>query len=213
MSTTPEDLLHAGDGAHVSTLDLLTILVGTGAARALVSRYATLTALDDASAGELSEISDIDSVGVATLLAVREISRRRAMEVARRGAPVLDSRAVVEVVEPLLRSESREVVLVLALDTKRRLVCPPITVAVGTIDSVPVHPRELFRPLIRVAASAVILVHLHPSSGEPVPSPDDVLLTSRLKEAGELLGIPVLDHVVIGHGTYMSMADYGLMKI
>jgi hypothetical protein len=122
------------------------------------------------------------------------------------------STAVVEVVEPLLRSESREVVLVLPLDTKRRLICPPITVAVGTIDSVPVHPRELFRPLIRVAASAVILVHLHPSSGEPVPSPDDILLTSRLKEAGELLGIPVLDHVVIGHGTYMSMADHGLMK-
>jgi DNA repair protein RadC len=212
MSTIrPEDMLLSGDAAQVSTLDLLTILVGTAAARTILSHYPTLTALDDASAEELSGIPEIDHNGVATLLAAREISRRRAAEVARRGAPVLDSRAVVDIVEPVLRTESREVVMVLALDTKRRLLCSPITVAVGTIDSVPVHPRELFRPLIRVAASAAILVHLHPSSGEPVPSPEDIMLTARLKEAGDLFGIPLLDHVVIGRGCYLSMADRGLI--
>jgi DNA repair protein RadC len=212
MTTTrPEDKRLSGDAAHVSTLDLLAVLVSADAARALLSRYPTLTALDDASAEELSGIPEMDTGGVATLLAAREISRRRAAEVARRGAPVLDSRAVVDIVEPLLRTESREVVMVLALDTKRRLLCPPITVAVGTIDSVPVHARELFRPLIRVAASAAVLVHLHPSSGEPVPSPDDIMLTARLKEAGDLLGIPLLDHVVIGRGCSVSMSDRGLM--
>jgi len=209
-TTTPTELLLSGDAAHVSTLDLLTILIGSSAAAVMI-RFPTLTALDDASAEELSEIPEIDSGGVATLLAVRELSRRRAAEVARRGAPVLDSRAVVDIVEPLLRAEAREVVMVLALDTKRRLLCPPIMVAVGTIDSVPVHPRELFRPLIRVAASAAVLVHLHPSSGEPVPSPDDIMLTARLKEAGDLLGIPLLDHVVIGRGCYVSMLDRGLI--
>jgi DNA repair protein RadC len=212
MSTaTPEELLRAGDATQVSTFDLLTILVGAVAAQPILSRYPTLTALDDASAEELSGIPEMDTGGVATLLAAREIHRRRAAEVARRGAPVLDSRAVVDIVEPLLRTESREVVMVLALDTKRRLLCPPITVAVGTIDSVPAHARELFRPLIRVAASAAVLVHLHPSSGEPVPSPEDIMLTARLKEAGDLLGIPLLDHVVIGRGCSVSMSDRGLM--
>jgi DNA repair protein RadC len=212
MTTTrPEDLLLSGDAAQVSTLDLLAVLVSADAARALLSRYPTLTAIDDVSTEELSEIPEMDHSGIAMILAAREISRRRAAEVARRGAPVLDSRAVVEIVEPLLRAESREVVMVLALDTKRRLLCPPITVAVGTIDSVPVHARELFRPLIRVAASAAVLVHLHPSSGEPVPSPEDIMLTARLKEAGDLLGIPLLDHVVIGRGCSVSMSDRGLM--
>jgi DNA repair protein RadC len=212
MSTTrPEDLLLSGDAAQVSTLDLLAVLVGADAARALLSRYSTLTEIDDASVEELAAIPELDTSRVTTLLAARELSRRRAAEVARRGAPVLDSRAVVDIVEPLLRSESREVVMVLALDTKRRLLCSPITVAVGTIDSVPVHARELFRPLIRVAASAAVLVHLHPSSGEPVPSPEDIMLTARLKEAGELLGIPILDHVVIGRGCSVSMSDRGLM--
>ena len=209
--TTPESLLLAGESANVSNLDLLTILVGTITAETLLSRYPTLTELDDASVEELTAIPELDASGVAVLLAMRELVRRRAAEGARRGTPILDSRAAVEILEPLLQGEKREVVLALALDTKRRLLCPPITVAIGTIDSVPVHPRELFRPLIKVAASAAILVHLHPSSGEPVPSPEDVMLTSRLREAGELLGIPLVDHIVIGRGCYVSMLDRGLL--
>lgn len=113
--------------------------------------------------------------------------------------------------EPLLRDETREVVVVLALDTKRRLVCPPITVAIGTIDSVSCHPREVFRSLIRVSASSCVVAHLHPNSGEPVPSPDDIMLTERLRAAGDLVGITVLDHIVLGRGTFLSMADRGLI--
>jgi DNA repair protein RadC len=109
-----------------------------------------------------------------------------------------------------LGDETREVVMVLALDTKRRLVTVPITVAIGTNDAVPVHPREIFRPLIKVAASSCLIAHLHPSSGEPVPSPDDVMMIVKLKEAGELRGIAVVDHIVLGRGCYISMAERGL---
>jgi len=73
------------------------------------------------------------------------------------------------------------------------------------------HPREIFRPLIKVAASSCLIAHLHPSSGEPVPSPDDVMMTTRLKEAGALLGIPVVDHIVLGRGTFISMTERGLL--
>ena len=198
------------DPTSLSNLDLLTVLVGD-AASTVMAVFPTLDQLDTASQHELSQVPGLDDVAVSRLLAVRALARRRAEEQTRRGTPILDARTAVEILEPLLRDETREIVIVLALDTKRRMLCLPITVAIGTIDSVPCHPREIFRPLIRVSASAAILVHLHPSSGEPVPSPEDVMLTSRLKEAGELLGLPLLDHIVIGRGCYVSMLDRGLM--
>jgi DNA repair protein RadC len=205
-----EALLLCGEAAHLSTLDLLTILIGSSAA-AVVTSFSTLAVLDDASAQELSDVPGLNTDAVVRLLAVRELGRRRALERALKGVPILSAAAAVDILEPLLRDETREVVMVLALDTKRRLVTAPITIAIGTNDSVPVHPREIFRPLIKAAASSCLIAHLHPSSGEPVPSPDDVMLTARLKEAGDLFGIPLLDHVVIGRGCYLSMADRGLI--
>ncbi len=205
------DRLLSGDGAHLSNLDLLTVLVGAVAAQTLVASYPTLTGLDDASPQELSAIPELDDEGVTRLLASRELGRRRATEKALKGTPIMSSSAAVDILEPLLKGETREVVIVLPLDTKRRLICSPITIAIGTNDSVPVHPREIFRPLIRVSASAAIMAHLHPSSGEPVPSPEDVMLTAKLKAAGDLLGIPLLDHIVVGRGSYLSMLDRGLI--
>ena len=204
-----ENLL-SGETADLSNLDLLTLLVGD-LAGSLIDAYPMLTALDGASGVELAEVSGATTDAVARLLAARELAHRRARERARRGAPVLDSRDAVKLLDPLLQDETREVVVVLALDTKRRLVCPPITVAIGTIDSVSCHPREVFRSLIRVSASACLVAHLHPSSGEPVPSPDDIMLTERLRAAGELIGIDVLDHIVLGRGTFLSMLDRGLL--
>ena len=205
---SPEALL-SDEAAHLSNLDLLTILVGP-AAQPLVNAYPTLSALDDAAPQELTA-AGLDLSGVARLLAARELGKRRAVERALKGTPILSAAAAVDILEPLLRDETREVVMVLALDTKRRLVTSPVVIAIGTNDSVPCHPREVFRPLIRASASSCIVAHLHPSSGEPVPSPDDIMLTERLKSAGELLGIPVVDHIVIGRGCYLSMADRGLM--
>jgi DNA repair protein RadC len=197
------------DLTHQSVLDLLTILIGEPAAAAVMARFPTLAALDGATAQELAAVTEPEVV--THLLAVRELGRRRALERALKGTPILSATAAVDILEPLVRDETREVVVVLALDTKRRLVTAPITVAIGTNDAVPVHPREVFRPLIKVAASSCLIAHLHPSSGEPVPSPDDVMMTIRLKEAGELLGIPVADHIVLGRGCFVSMAERGLV--
>ena len=82
------------------------------------------------------------------------------------------------------------------------------TQSAGSLAASLVHPREAFRPAIREAAAAVLFVHNHPS-GDPTPSGEDRRITSRLRGAGELLGIPVLDHVVIGRGRYFSFADAG----
>ena len=99
--------------------------------------------------------------------------------------------------------------LVAGLNTRNQTV-REITVARGSLNECVVHPREVFRPLIAEAAAKVILVHNHPS-GDPTPSPEDVALTKRLSEAGRLLGITVIDHVIVSRNAYSSLQDLGLM--
>ena len=212
LTDTPMERLLAGEASALSVADLLGVLLNSAdAVEAVMASYPTLAELEAADAVELANVPIIQPHPVARLLAARELSRRFALEKVRRGAPVLSAQDTYQLLEPLVRTETREVVLALALDTKSRLLCPPITVAIGTVSSVPLHPREVFRPLIRAAACMCVLVHLHPNSGEPVPSPNDIEVTARLKEVSELMEIPLMDHIVIGRGCYLSMAERGLL--
>lgn len=108
-----------------------------------------------------------------------------------------------------LRDETKEHFLALHLDSKNRLSCMDV-VSTGSLNASIVHPREVFKTALLSSAAAVILLHNHPS-GDPTPSREDLELTGRLKEAGELLGIRVLDHVIVGDGCYVSLADRGLL--
>ena len=209
----PADLLMAGEASRLSNADLLTVLmISTDAVEWVLSEYPTLRRLEEAETLELARIPVPHPEQMVRLLAARELSRRFATDNARRGTPIHTAEAAYQLLEPLLRTEEREVVIVLALDTKSRLLTAPITVAIGTVSSVPLHPREVFRPLIRVAASSCLIAHLHPNSGEPVPSPDDIEITARLKESADLIGIPLQDHLVIGRGCFLSMAECGLLQ-
>lgn len=98
---------------------------------------------------------------------------------------------------------------VIALNARQR-VLEVFTVAIGTLSSVEVHPRELFRPLVRMAAHSCILAHNHPSE-DPTPSAADVDLTERLADVGKLMGIPVLDHLVVARDSHVSLASLGLV--
>ena len=200
-----------GNTCVLTNHDLLTILIeDPNLTDILLEKYRSFTELERAPPTELREQLG-EEKPLARLLAAREIARRTSEEKAQRGIPVMSAEDAYQILRPLLRGEKREVVIVLALDTKSRLTCPPITISIGTICSAPVHPREIFRPLIREAASSCILAHLHPSSGEPIPSPEDIMITARLREAAELLGIPLQDHLVLGNGCYLSMASRGLL--
>ena len=107
-----------------------------------------------------------------------------------------------------LEGQDREHFIVLLLDTKHR-VNAIHTVAIGTLSQALVHPREVFKAALLANAAAVILAHNHPS-GDVTPSPEDLAITKRLKDAGELLGVPVLDHLIIGDGgAYASLKDRG----
>jgi DNA repair protein RadC len=108
-----------------------------------------------------------------------------------------------------LQDETQEIFLALHLDAKNRIVCLDV-VSTGSLNASIVHPREVFKMVLLSNAAAVIFLHNHPS-GDSEPSREDIQLTERLKLAGELLGIRVLDHIIIGENNHMSFADRGLL--
>ena len=108
-----------------------------------------------------------------------------------------------------LTSESKEYFFTLHLDGKNRILCID-SVSVGSLNQSIVHPREVFKTALLSSAAAIILVHNHPT-GDPAPSSEDIAITRRLREAGEIMGIKVLDHIIIGDGEFMSFVERGLL--
>lgn len=217
-SERPRERLLAHGPAGLTTAELLALILGSGSAegnalvlcRRLLSRYDGLAGLARAGAGELQGLSGIGRARACALVALGELSRRLAADVARdRGASLTRSAEVYRWLLPRMSGLRQEVFYALALDARNR-VRALVQVAQGTATSVEVHPREVFGPLVREGAAATILAHNHPS-GDAEPSLEDERLTARLAEAGALLGIPVLDHLVIGDGVYVSLADRGLL--
>jgi DNA repair protein RadC len=122
---------------------------------------------------------------------------------------VTSPEAAAEVLVPPLRDRDRERCVAALLDTKHRLL-DVVTVSVGSIDHTFMAPREVFRDALLANASAVVLAHNHPS-GDPEPSRDDELVTRRLVRAGELVGVEVLDHLVVGGDRWISLARRGVV--
>jgi len=108
-----------------------------------------------------------------------------------------------------LNNETKEYFISLHLDGKNRIVCMD-TVSVGSLNQSIVHPREVFKTALLSSAAAIILIHNHPT-GDPTPSSEDIAITRRLKEAGEIIGIKVLDHCIVGDGEYLSFVERGLL--
>jgi DNA repair protein RadC len=108
-----------------------------------------------------------------------------------------------------LMRETKEMFLTLHLDGKNRIVCLDL-VSIGSLNQSIVHPREVFKTACLSNAAAVLLIHQHPT-GDPSPSQEDISITRRLKEAGEIMGIKVLDHIIVGDGAYLSFVERGLL--
>jgi DNA repair protein RadC len=141
----------------------------------------------------------------AVVRAALELGRRATATPLVPGDPIRDARTVYGHFLGRLPQLAREVFYVLVLDGRNRLRAE-VRVSEGTLTTALVHPREVFGPAVRLGAAAIVLVHNHPS-GDPTPSSEDVVLTERLRQAGDLMGIRVLDHVVIAQGGYASLAE------
>jgi DNA repair protein RadC len=142
---------------------------------------------------------------LALVRAALELGRRAAGTRLVPGEPMRDAAAVYAHFRGRLPQCEREQFFVLLLDGRNRLITE-LRIAEGTLTAALVHPREVFASAIRLTAAALVLVHNHPS-GDPTPSAEDTALTERLRRAGELIGIRVLDHVVVGQGRFVSLAE------
>ena len=146
-------------------------------------------------------------------ITLRELTIRYSVKADTTGQPVVIGRtlstpaASAAALATLLQDEPGEVFAILCLSTKHRVIAYH-EVSRGTLDATLVHPREVFKAALLANAAAIIVTHNHPS-GDPSPSPDDMALTRRLIDAGKLLGVDVLDHIVIGDGRYVSFRELG----
>ncbi len=220
-SERPRERLVSLGADALSPAELVAILLRTGLkgvnvveiGKQLVQKYGSLGALAQASLDDLQTVKGIGRDKAATLAAAFALARRMAKEL-RQDAPVLDT---PEAVANLMREDTRlrnvEIFQILLLNTRRRLI-DVVKIADGTLDTILVHPREVFKPAIAANAAAIILLHNHPS-GEATPSEADIKVTRDLIRAGQLLKIEVLDHIILGRATqerpkdYMSLRELG----
>ena len=207
-----EKMLFAGPGA-LSKAELLALIIrsGTREKSAIVLAEEILAFASTESGGlgkadprELMKISGVGTAKACQIAASIELSKRLMSDTLRDSSPRVDC---VDDVAGLLMEEMmyerRELFMALFLDTKLKVESKKI-ISIGSLDSAPVHPREVFRQAVRRSAAAVVFVHNHPS-GDPTPSNEDILTTKRLVECGKLLGIEVEDHIVIGDGRFISL--------
>jgi DNA repair protein RadC len=158
-----------------------------------------------ASPHEVAQIAGIGQARAARIASAFELGRR-AIEVTLHRKPIGGAEDVYRCLAPRLSGIIQEVVFVLGVDIRNGLL-DVVEIARGGLAHVEIHPREVFRPLIRMAAAGGVLAHNHPS-GDPTPSREDCELTRRLREIGRMLGIPIIDHVVIGDHTFRSVAEW-----
>lgn len=210
----PRERLAALGAESLAQAELIAILLRTGTkgwsalqiAQQLLTRFGTLDQLARASLDDLRQLNGIGRDKAVTLKAAFTLARKMAEEL-RLEAPLLDT---PELVAKLLREDNRlyevEHFQVVLLNTRRRLIRVE-KLSQGTLDSILVHPREVFRPAIAANAAGLIVAHNHPS-GDPTPSEADVKVTRDLIRAGQLLKIEVLDHIILGRATTDRAKDY-----
>jgi DNA repair protein RadC len=210
-----ERLLQYG-ADKLSDAQLLGIILRTGEGgrtavdlgRELLEHCGGLGGIARAGISEICTIKGIGPAKAAEIKAAMELGRRHQRPTLA-GASLCASRDVAEYFQPRLRDSKKEEFRCVLLDTKNRVIREE-TVSTGSLTASLVHPRETFKTAVRESAAAVIFVHNHPS-GDIKPSQEDILLTRRLVQAGDLLGIKVLDHVIVGDGGHFSFRDSGFL--
>ncbi|MEK6959982.1 MAG: DNA repair protein RadC [Nanoarchaeota archaeon] len=211
LENRPRERLEKQGPPVLSDAELLAIILKTGnktenvidMSNRLISKYG-FDKLSMCSLTELQEINGIGSAKACQIIALFELNKRHSYSKTQ-GKPIKTAKDVFEHCSPKLSSSDREHFMILHLDTKNRVIKDEI-VSVGALTGTIAHPREVFKSAIKESAHSVILVHNHPS-GDPTPSDEDLKMTERLLEAGEILGIKVLDHVIIGKGAWYSIIN------
>ena len=177
------------------------------AAQHLLSAFGSLTALARASIQDLQYVDSIGPVKAQMIKAALELAHRLTRESVGEKPLITTPEQAAAVLRERARILQHEIFWALMLDTKNRLIGEPQQISEGTLNSSLVHPRELFKRALQQACAAIILAHNHPS-GDPTPSAEDIKVTKQLIGAGEVMGIKVLDHIIIGHRRHHADTDF-----
>ncbi|TCO79987.1 DNA replication and repair protein RadC [Marinisporobacter balticus] len=217
-SERPREKLIKFGVSVLSNAELLAILIRTGtketsaielAQKILSISHSGLRYLADCTIEELSEIKGIAKVKACQIVAAIELGKRLAMSNSKAKLNIRSSRDVANVFMEEMRYYKKEYFKSILLNTKNEIIITE-NISIGSLNSSLVHPREVFVSAIRKSASSIILIHNHPS-GNPDPSNEDIKITKRLIEAGKIIGIEILDHIIIGDGNYLSLKEISII--
>ncbi len=220
LEERPREKLLMHGAASLSDTELLAVLLRTGTASVSVLHLAEevlakyrdkgLSAMMYMAPQEIASIHGIGMAKAATIIASVELGRRLSVRASEKIERIDSPEDAAKYVMPLLRFERREHFLVLLLDIRNRIIAMP-TISIGGLTASIAEPREIFREAIQHSAASIILIHNHPS-GDPAPSQEDIYLTKRMMKAGDLMGIPILDHVILGDDNFVSLKVEGMIK-
>ncbi|MGI6673360.1 MAG: RadC family protein [Limnochordia bacterium] len=213
----PRERLRRHGAERLANKELLAILLRTGnqresaltLAEKLLARFGSLANIASASFEELVAVNGIGPAKAADILAAFELAKRLAESRMEFQGVVNSPADAAQLVLRELSLADKEHFMIIMLNTKNRVIAKK-TVSIGHLQASLVHPREMFKEAIKRSSAALILVHNHPS-GDLTPSREDITTTERLREAGAVLGIDVLDHIIVGDNRYFSFREHGLL--
>lgn len=216
MDDRPRERLLQVGAAALSSAELIAILFRTGTrgenvvrvAERLLARFGGLPGLMRATPTEYQQVNGVGEVKSIELKAALELGRRAMIATPEERPRVSSPSDAANLLMSEMSYLEQEHLRVIMLDTRNRVLGTP-TIYVGSLNTSVVRLAEVFKPAIKENAAAIIVVHNHPS-GDPAPSPEDIRVTRELVQAGKLLDIGVLDHLVIGHHRYVSLKERGL---
>ena len=217
LEERPREKMREQGAGKLSNAELLAIILRTGyreetaihLAERVIFRAGGLRFLPDLTLEELQKIKGIGLAKAVQVQAALELGRRMAASLRPKTLSLSSPQEVADYLMEEMRYYRKEYFKIILLNTKNQIISLE-DVSVGSLNSSIVHPREIFNVSIKKSAAAIILVHNHPS-GDPHPSQEDLKVTTRLVDAGKILGISVLDHIIIGEKKYFSFKEKGLL--
>lgn len=213
----PRERLKRFGPEALSAQELLALIIGRGIpkksvmniAQELLARFGNIRAISQATIEELSQIKGIGFAKAAQIKACFELGKRQDLEPELNNFDIKNPQDVAKVIRASIKDKAKEHFQLILLNTRNKITGIS-TISIGTLNSNLVHPREVFKEAISHSSASVILAHNHPS-GTPEPSEDDLTITKRLKEAGKILGIEVLDHIIVTKNGFLSFNEKGLI--
>lgn len=217
LDNQPRERLKRTGPQSLSQAELLAIIIKTGTMREnvveichkLISKY-TLDGLSTATLRELSKEHGIGPAKASQIISLFELYRRLPKNNPSK-KKVQTSKDLANIYLPKFRDTKKEHFLAIFLDTQKNIIKDKI-ITIGILNSSLIHPREVFQPAIKNLAHSVIVIHNHPS-GNPNPSPEDLKITTFLQKTGEIVGIPLLDHLILGHSSWWSWSEGKVRKL